>query len=139
MLTSLFTAVSGINANGTALSVIGNNVANMNTVAFKSSRTSFEDIMSQIIGTGQIGRGVNVNSVLPQFTQGSFQNTSSVLDMAVDGDGFFIVEDSSGRYFTRAGQFDFDKEGYIVNADDMRLQGNLYSASGVLLGAVRRP
>jgi flagellar hook protein FlgE len=63
MLTSLFTAVSGINSNGTALSVIGNNVANMNTVAFKSSRTSFEDIMSQIIGTGQVGRGVSVNSV----------------------------------------------------------------------------
>ncbi|RJQ45446.1 MAG: flagellar hook protein FlgE [Nitrospiraceae bacterium] len=134
MLTSLFTAVSGMNANGTALSVIGDNVANMNTTAFKSSRASFGDILSQSMGTSQVGRGVSVSAVTPTFTQGSFENTANVLDMAVDGDGLFIVSDASGTFYTRAGQFTLDKEGYIVNPNAMRLQGYLFSASGTSAG-----
>lgn len=130
MITSLFTAVSGMNANGTALSVIGDNVANMNTVAFKSSRASFGDILSQSLGTSQIGRGVAVTDITPVFTQGSFENTANVLDLAVDGEGLFIVSDASGVAYTRAGQFNLDKEGYIVNTNAMRLQGYLFSTSG---------
>ncbi|MBI4848404.1 MAG: flagellar hook protein FlgE [Nitrospirae bacterium] len=130
MLTSLFTAVSGMNANGTALSVIGDNVANMNTTGFKSSRASFGDILSQQIGTSQIGRGVEISAVTPQFTQGSFENSANVLDLAVDGDGLFIVGDATGTFYTRAGQFNLDKEGYVVNPNGMRLKGYLYSASG---------
>lgn len=131
MLTSLFTAVSGMNANGTALSVIGDNVSNMNTTAFKSSVTSFGDILSQTLGTSQVGRGVSIRGVSPQFTQGSFESSASVLDMAVDGDGFFIVGDSSDRFYTRAGQFNIDKNGYVVNPDGMSLKGYLFSASGI--------
>jgi len=124
MLTSLFTGISGMNANGLALSVIGDNIANMNTIGFKSSRTLFGDVLSQtIMGTSQVGRGVFVNDVMPQFTQGSFESTSNVLDMAIEGDGFFIVNDSGGNYYTRAGQFSIDKDGYIVLANGMRLQG----------------
>ncbi|MBI5409061.1 MAG: flagellar hook protein FlgE [Nitrospirae bacterium] len=130
MLTSLFTAVSGMNANGVALSVIGDNVANMNTTGFKSSKAAFGDILSQSLGTSQIGRGVTVSAVTPMFTQGSFENSASVLDLAVDGDGLFIVGDSSGTFYTRAGQFTMDKEGYVVNPDGMRLQGYLFSATG---------
>ncbi|MBI5741645.1 MAG: flagellar hook protein FlgE [Nitrospirae bacterium] len=130
MLTSLFSAVSGMNANGVALSVIGDNVANMNTTGFKSSRASFGDILSQRLGTSQIGRGVEVSAVTPMFTQGSFENSTNVLDMAVDGDGLFIVSDSSGTFYTRAGQFTLDKEGYVVNPSEMRLQGYLFSANG---------
>ncbi|MBI5056940.1 MAG: flagellar hook protein FlgE [Nitrospirae bacterium] len=130
MLTSLFTAVSGMNVNGTALSVIGDNVANMNTTGFKTSKASFGDILSQQLGTSQIGRGVEVSAVTPQFTQGSFENSANVLDLAVDGDGLFIVGDASGTFYTRAGQFNLDKDGYIVNPNGMKLKGYLYSASG---------
>jgi flagellar hook protein FlgE len=130
MLTALFTAVSGMNANGTALSVIGDNVANMNTNGFKASRASFGDILSQSLGTSQIGRGVAVTDITPTFTQGSFENTANVLDLAVDGEGLFIVKDNSGVAYTRAGQFTLDKQGYIVNTNGMRLQGYLFSTSG---------
>ena len=130
MLTALFTAVSGMNANGTALSVIGDNVANMNTNGFKASRASFGDILSQSLGTSQIGRGVAVTDITPTFTQGSFENTANVLDLAVDGEGLFIVKDPSGVAYTRAGQFTLDKQGYIVNSNGMRLQGYLFSTSG---------
>jgi flagellar hook protein FlgE len=134
MITSLFTAVSGMNANGTALSVIGDNVANMNTMGFKSSRASFGDILSQSLGTSQIGRGVAVTDITPVFTQGSFENTANVLDLAVDGEGLFIMKDNSGIAYTRAGQFTLDKQGYIVNANAMRLQGYLFSTSGSSAG-----
>ncbi len=130
MITSLFTAVSGMNANGTALSVIGDNVANMNTIAFKASRVAFGDILSQSLGTSQIGRGVAVADITPTFTQGSFENTANVLDLAVDGEGLFLMRDESGVAYTRAGQFTLDKEGYIVNTNGMRLQGFLFSTSG---------
>lgn len=131
MLTSLFTAVTGMNANGTALSVIGDNVANMNTTGFKSSRASFGDILSQSIGSSQIGRGSMLTSVAPEFTQGAFENTANVLDMAIDGDGLFIVHDASGTYYTRAGQFSVDKNGFVVNPTGQRLQGYLYTATGL--------
>lgn len=132
MLNSLFTAISGLNANGTALSVTSDNVANMNTHGFKSSRTSFGDILSQSLGTSQIGRGVNVNAVTPMFTQGSFENTANVLDMAVEGDGLFIVNDANGTFYTRAGQFTLDQQGYVVNPEGLRLQGYLASSSGAV-------
>lgn len=135
-LTSLFTAVSGMNANGTALSVISDNVANMNTTGFKSSRAVFGDILSQQIGESQVGRGVLLTDVSSQFTQGTFENTASVLDMAVDGEGLFVMKDSSGTYYTRAGQFSVDKDGYIVNPGGIKLQGYLYSATGVATSAL---
>lgn len=129
-LTSLFTAVSGMNANGTALSVIGDNVANMNTTGFKSSRAAFGDILSQQMGESQVGRGVLLTAVTPQFTQGTFENTANVLDMAVDGDGLFVMKDTSGTYYTRAGQFNVDKDGYVVNPGGINLQGYAYAADG---------
>ncbi len=96
MLTSLYTAVSGLSANGVLLSVISDDIANVNTVGFKGSRVYFGDVLSQILtgiaGSSQIGRGVLVSRVSPLFTQGSFETTTSALDLAIDGDGFFIVK-----------------------------------------------
>ncbi len=129
-LTSLFTAVSGMNANGLALSVIGDNVANMNTAGFKASKTAFGDILAAQVGAGQVGRGVMLNSVAPQFSQGTFESTANVLDVAVDGDGLFIAKDNSGTYYTRAGQFHADKNGFVVNPGGQRLQGYLYTTAG---------
>ena len=132
MLTSLYTGVSGMNANGTTLSVVGDNIANMNTVGFKGSRVAFGDILSQTLsgGSSQVGRGVSVSRVSPLFTQGSMQSTESVLDMAIEGDGFFIVNDGTSNYYTRAGQFSLNKSGNIVNPEGLVVQGFLADSSG---------
>ncbi|RMG57189.1 MAG: flagellar hook protein FlgE [Deltaproteobacteria bacterium] len=136
LMTSLFTGISGINANGIALSVIGNNIANSNTVGYKSSRTIFGEVLSQTLGGSssmQIGRGVNVQAVEALFTQGSFETTSNPLDMAIEGDGFFILRDPNGAiFYSRAGQFHVDKDGNIVNPEGLQLQGYLISQSGQL-------
>ena len=140
MLTSLYTAISGMNANGTTLSVIGDNIANLNTVAFKGSRVAFGDVMSQTLAglssSSQIGRGVLVSSISPLFTQGSFESTLSGLDLAIDGDGLFLVNEGGATYYTRAGQFSMDKDGNIVNPDGLVLQGYLADASGNITGAI---
>ncbi len=140
MLSSLFSAISGLNANGVSLSVIGDNVANMNTIGFKRSRVSFGDVLSRAItgigGNSQIGRGVIVTDVSPIFNQGSFETTSNALDMAIDGDGFFIVKDKDATYYTRAGQFKVDKDGYIVNPDGYRIQGYQFTNTGQATGVI---
>ncbi len=139
MLTSLYSAISGMNANGTTLSVIGDNIANLNSVGFKSSRISFGDALSQTLagaaGSSQVGRGVFVSGINPLFTQGSFETTASGLDMAIDGEGFFIVNDSGARYYSRAGQFSLNKNGYITNMDGLILQGYLADPAGNITGA----
>ena len=128
MLTSMFSAVSGIKANGLEISVIGNNIANSNTVGFKAERATFEDIMSSSLGagaSGQIGRGAMLASVMPVFTQSSFDTTANPTDLAIDGNGFFVVKDpKSGRkFYTRAGDFIFNKDGLLVNPDNFVVQG----------------
>ncbi len=140
MLTSLYTAISGLSANGVSLSVIGDNIANLNTAGFKGSRVSFGDVLSQTLaggtGSSQVGRGVFVSGVSPLFTQGSFETTANSLDLAIDGDGFFIVTEDNARYYTRAGQFSMDKEGNIVNQGGLILQGYIADAAGNLTGDV---
>lgn len=132
-LTSLFTGVSGLGANGQALSVIGDNIANTNTAGFKGSRAVFSDVLSQALGGGssfQIGRGASLQSIQQLFTQGTLENTSGPLDMAIEGDGFFIIKDTSGaQYYTRAGQFTLDKDGNIVNPEGLKLQGKILTGS----------
>ncbi len=142
IISSLYTGVSGLSANGTAMSIIGDNIANTNTVGFKAGRASFGDVLSQnLVGSSgeyQIGRGTMLTSVSPIFTQGSFQSTESGLDMAIDGDGFFVVKDTanSASYYTRAGQFSVDKSGYLVNPEGYRVQGYLASSQGAITSSV---
>jgi flagellar hook protein FlgE len=142
MLTSLYTAVSGMNANGESLSVIGDNIANQNTIGFKASSVSFGDVLSQSLsggsGSSQIGRGVQLTGVSPVFSQGSFQTSSNGLDLAIDGNGFFMVNDptTTARSYTRAGQFTLDKDGNIVNPEGLTLQGYLADVNGNITGAV---
>jgi len=128
---SLFSGVSGLNANGNAMSVIGNNIANANTVGFKSSRAIFGDLLSsQISGSGgisQVGRGVGLSIVDNIFSQGTFENTETNTDLAVEGSGFFIVSDpstgNSVNNYTRAGAFRFDTDGYLVNPEGYNVMG----------------
>ena len=129
MLTSLYSAVSGLQAYGNEISVIGNNIANNGTVGFKASRTSFEDIMSSSLGGGstlQVGRGVLTGTIMPILTQSSFDTTQNATDLAIDGNGFFILKnknDSGKYYFTRAGDFIFNKNGKLVNPNNFVVQG----------------
>ncbi|MGD9372139.1 MAG: flagellar hook basal-body protein, partial [Desulfobacterales bacterium] len=127
MIGSLFAGISGLNANATAMTVIGDNIANVNTTAFKTNRSSFANILSQSLGgaTGNdIGRGVEFWGTSPLWTQGSLENTSSPTDLAINGKGFFIVNDSSGAsFYTRAGQFYLNEVGDMVNPDGLIVQG----------------
>ncbi len=129
-ITSMFTAVSGMNVNGQGLSVVGDNIANMNTHGFKTSTVVFGDIVSQTVGSLGIGRGALLNEVSQEFTQGAFENTPNVLDLAVDGDGLFVVKKGNSTFYTRAGQFGIDKQGYATNPDGYRLQGYQFSVTG---------
>jgi flagellar hook protein FlgE len=133
MIGSLFAGISGLSANSTAMTVIGDNIANVNTTAFKSNKSSFANVLSQSLGgsaTGGIGRGVEFWGVSPSWSQGSIENTSNATDMAVNGKGFFMVEDDSGSaFYTRAGEFSFNKDGDLVNPDGLYVQG--YTVSSV--------
>lgn len=138
MLTALYTGASGMDANSTALSVVGDNIANLNTTGFKGARVNFGDVLSQTItgaaGSSQVGLGVRVDRISSQFTQGSFENTGNVLDMAIDGDGFFVLKAGAAKAYTRAGQFSLDKNGYVVNSEGYRLQGFIPDSSGTING-----
>lgn len=132
LLGSLYSGVSGLTANGDAISVIGNNVANANTVGFKASRIEFKDVISSQ-GAGdriQIGRGVSVKTAPVIFSQGGLQGTSSALDLAIQGNGMFAVRSQLGLGFTRAGAFFLDKDGFVVNSSGAVLQGYQLDASG---------
>lgn len=139
---SLYSGVSGLNANGNAMSVIGNNIANANTIGFKSSRAIFGDLLSsQISGSGgisQVGRGVGLSIVDNIFSQGTFENTETNTDLAVEGSGFFIVSDPSTgnavNNYTRAGAFRFDAEGNMVNPEGFNLMGFQLDENGNTVG-----
>lgn len=129
MLSSFFSGISGLVANSQAINIAGNNIANVNTVGYKASRATFQDVFYQSIytssGSAQVGRGAALSSVDTLFAQGSFESTSEPTDLAIGGEGFFIVRspDTNQLFYTRAGQFRFDKKGYLINPSGFILQG----------------
>ncbi len=130
LTSSLYSGVSGLVNMGNAMQVIGDNIANVNTNGFKGARATFQDIMAQSINTArggsQVGRGSSMSDVAPLFSQGSFESTTSPTDLAIAGNGLFIVTDparENSLYYTRAGQFHVDKNGYLVNPAGLRAQG----------------
>ena len=126
MLKSLFTAVSGLRAQNLAMGIIGNNIANVNTIGFKGDRFSFADLMSASLAgsTGiQVGSGVMMSNVLPIFTQGSIVTTGNPLDLAIDGNGFFVVSNGNNNFYTRAGQFIINEDGDLITPEGYALQG----------------
>lgn len=128
--------LSGLNAASKQLEVIGNNVSNANTVGFKQSRAEFADVFANsLTGTGasQIGIGTKVNTVAQQFTQGNITGTNNSLDIAINGGGFYRMSNNGSITYTRNGQFQMDKFGYIVDAEGKRLTGYAADASGNLL------
>ncbi|MBS0151690.1 MAG: flagellar hook protein FlgE [Nitrospira sp.] len=141
ILSSLFTGVSGLNANGNALSVVGNNIANISTVGFKSSRSVFADLVSSSLGGAggaiQTGLGVALNGVQGDFSQGSLSTTSNSLDLAIDGNGFYVLRDAAGAaYYSRAGQFHLDSQNRIVDPSGFFLQGYQVNTSGFTTASI---
>jgi flagellar hook protein FlgE len=127
ILSSMYTGVSGIQANGEALGVISDNIANANTVGFKTSRAEFADVVAKslkgVLGGHQIGRGTKLNGVTQIFSQGSITQTDKATDIALSGDGFFVVDTPEGRSYTRNGAFNFNKDGELVNVDGNTIKG----------------
>ncbi len=143
MQSSLYTGISGLNANMSNLSVIGNNISNVNTVGFKGSRVTFGDVLSQTLsggsGTNQIGLGVQMGSIQKVFNQGAFETTGNTLDLAISGNGFYMVTDPTlnTTYYSRAGQFSTDKDGFITNPEGLRLQGYMANTAGNLQNTIQ--
>jgi len=124
--------LSGLNASSKNLEVIGNNVANANTVGAKSSRAEFGDMYASALSANNIGIGVNLQAVTQQFTQGNITTTSSPLDIAINGNGFFEVTNGNQTLYTRNGQFQADKDGFITTAAGLKLVGYPASADGTI-------
>jgi flagellar hook protein FlgE len=129
MGSALWAGISGLNASSTEMDVIANNVANVNTIGYKAGKTYFADVLSQSLSGGtsgsmQVGRGVQVTEVGTQFGSGSFETTGNATDVAIDGDGFFMVNDqNSATYYTRAGSFHLDSAGNLIDTNGYKLQG----------------
>jgi flagellar hook protein FlgE len=136
----MYSGVSGLNTNSQAMSVIGNNLANTNTIGFKGSRTIFSDLLSSTIfgsgGASQVGRGAGVSKVDSIFSQGTFEATETETDLAIEGDGFFMLKEigNNTNFYSRAGAFRFDEDGYLVNPEGFRVQGKAFDpATGELV------
>lgn len=127
--------LSGLNAASKSLDTIGNNVANANTVGFKQSRAEFADMYANSLtgaGTSQVGIGVKVSAVQRQFSQGNISSTNNPLDMAINGNGFYRLSNNGAITYTRNGQFQLDKSGFIVNSSGEKLTGYMANGNGVL-------
>jgi flagellar hook protein FlgE len=128
ILGSMYTGISGLSSSGTAMGIISDNIANAGTTGFKASRGEFQDIVAinlkGVLGGNQIGRGVQLNAVTPLFTQGVITHTGRSSDLAISGDGFFVVKGSNGDVtYTRDGSMRFDEQGRFTTADGSRVQG----------------
>ena len=142
---SLDSGVSGLRAFQTEMDVIGNNIANVDTTGYKSSKITFAEMLSQEVGgsgtsagsapsaSNQVGLGVHIASIERDFNQGSLQATGKTTDLALEGNGFFIVKGQNQNLMTRAGNFDFNKDGYLVNQAGDRVQGYLADSNGNIL------
>ncbi len=137
MVKSLYSGVSGLKTHQQRMDVIGNNIANVNTTAYKTNVTTFADVYYQTkrtpsaatatlggVNPRQVGYGVKMNSTTPNMTQSGFTYSDNIYDMAIDGEGFFQVMDGSGNiFYTRAGVFNIDEQGYLVNASGYHVLG----------------
>ena len=129
-LTSFYTALSGLNNNALTINVVGNNLANINTTAYKSGKSSFAELLGGFgqVGTNgnpiQVGLGSSVIGVTPLLTQGSVASTGRATDAAINGNGFFVVQvPGGGQGFTRAGSFNLTDKGELVNGEGYQVMG----------------
>jgi flagellar hook protein FlgE len=149
MLRSLFAGISGLRSNQLALDVTGNNIANANTIGYKSSSTVFQDTLSQMLTAGtrattnnggsnpiQVGLGVSVAGTALNLGQGSMETTGRSTDLAISGDGWFVTKQGGENLYTRAGSFSFDDQGDLVTPSGARVQGYQLDANGNKTGGL---
>jgi len=132
-------ALSGLNAASTDLNVTGNNIANVGTTGFKTSRAEFADLYAtSMLGSGKnaVGSGVVTADIAQQFTQGNITTTGNSLDLAISGNGYFMVNDNGSMLYTRAGAFQTDAEGYVINSAGNTLQGYGVDANGDIVNGI---
>lgn len=124
---ALQSSVSGLDTTSTAISVIGNNIANVNTTGFKEQRAEFSDVLGQTLttvgGSSSVGAGATLSQVTTIFGQGTFESTARPTDLAIQGQGFFVLDGAQGRSYSRAGIFEIDNQGTLVNPSGLRVQG----------------
>jgi len=135
IIKTLYTGVAGLQSHGTALGVVGDNIANVNTTGYKAESVVFADVLGHsLLATDVPGSGSKVTGISRIFSQGSFITTESPTDLAINGNGFFVVNGNLGgwnsNFYTRAGQFALDNSGALVNPDGLILQGYLANGSG---------
>ncbi len=127
ILSSFNIGVTGLNAAGSSMGVVGDNIANAGTFGFKASRAEFQDMLANslkgIDGGDQMGSGTKLAHITPQFVQGTVARTQNITDLAINGNGWFQVDAPFGKGFTRDGSFHFDKEGFMVNGDGYKVNG----------------
>lgn len=139
---SMYTGISGLQAQSQATSVVSNNLANSTTAGYKSVAISFEDVFYSTVyaggSRGQVGNGVTTSSLTTDFSQGAYETTNTVTDVAINGDGFYIVvdPDTGTTYYTRDGGFNFDTNGYLVDSHGNRVQGWATEDGGITGGLV---
>lgn len=152
MLRSMYAGVSGLKNHQIKMDIVGNNIANVNTIGFKSSRVTFQDIYSQTVrpasspsataGSGgvnpqQIGLGVTLGSIDVQHTQAATEYTGNALDISVDGDGYFVVGEGTQEYYTRAGNFTTDANNNLVTSGGLYVMGwSIPATTPVIIPAV---
>ncbi len=136
---SFNTALAGIRAANSDLQITGNNIANASTTGFKESRAEFSDVYATSLlggGSNAIGSGVQLAKVAQQFDQGNLNFTQNELDMAISGNGFFVLSDAGDQVYSRSGSFGLDKDGYVVNNSGAILQGFSADANGNISGVI---
>ncbi len=139
---SLFSGISGLSTLGNAMQIIGDNIANVNTVGFKGSSFTFQDLLSQSVatlsGTSQVGRGTALGNIRASFEQGSFETTGNTTDLAIGGNGFFQLKESGTQnyFYSRAGNFSFNENGYLINPEGYIVQGWSLDSSGQDEGSI---
>ncbi len=146
LLTSLFAGVSGLRNHQSMMDVIGNNISNVNTIGFKGSRVTFSDTFNQFVKAGtnptdttggtnsyQIGLGAKINSIDRNWNQGTFERTGITTDLALQGDGMFVLKSNGQKFYSRAGNFVFDADGKLVSPQNGAVvQGKVASSDGVI-------
>ena len=137
MMRSMFDGVAGLRAHQTMMDVVGNNIANVNTAGYKASAVTFQEALTQVmrgpssnLNPVQLGLGVKVGAVDPIFTQGATQVTGRPTDLAIQGDGFFVVQQGSSQLYTRAGSFSFDSTGNLVSTSGAQVMGWMADSTG---------
>jgi flagellar hook protein FlgE len=132
--------LSGLNASSKSLEVIGNNIANANTVGAKSSRAEFADVYANAIGgSNAVGIGVTVAAVAQQFSQGNITTTDNPLDLAINGNGFFEVSKGGTVSYSRNGEFKLDRDGFLINNQQQQLMGYPADATGTIIPGTAGP